>query len=78
MGKSSVSDPDPHGQKRIRIQEVKKSRKYTGSLGEYWKHKIKDPLHCRIRWAERGVGRTRQGEESSRTGERMKYEVGEG
>ena len=35
-------------------------------------------LYCRIRWAERGVGRTRQGEESSRTGERMKYEVGEG
>ena len=26
--------PDPHGQLRIRIQEVKKPRKCTGSLGE--------------------------------------------
>ena len=27
-------DPDPHGQIRIRIQEVRKLRKCTGSLGE--------------------------------------------
>ena len=28
-------DPDPHGQMRIQIQEVKSRRKRTGSLGEY-------------------------------------------
>ena len=28
-------DTDPHGQMRIRIQEVKKPRKCTGSLGLY-------------------------------------------
>ena len=27
--------PDPHGQMRIRIREVKKPRKYTSLLGEY-------------------------------------------
>ena len=30
-----LPDPDPHGQMRNRIQEVKKPRKYTGLLGEY-------------------------------------------
>ena len=34
-------DPDPHGQMRIRIQEVKKPRKCTGSLGEYRSRRIK-------------------------------------
>ena len=50
------SGPDPHGSALryaswIRIQEVKKPRKYTVSLVEYtqnWKHKRKDPfvIHC--------------------------------
>ena len=39
--KICLLDPDPHGQMRIRIQEVKKPRKYTGSLGEYRTGKIK-------------------------------------
>ena len=33
--KKCLLDPDPHGQMRIRIQEVKKHRKCTDSLGEY-------------------------------------------
>ena len=32
--KKCLLDPDPHGQMRIRIQEVKKPRKCTGSLGK--------------------------------------------
>ena len=32
--KICLLDPDPHGQMLIRIQEVKKPRKYTDSLGE--------------------------------------------
>ena len=47
---SSVADPDPHGSafkntSRIRIQEIKKLRKCTGSLGELnWKIESKGPL----------------------------------
>ena len=33
--KICLLDPDLHGQMRIRIQEVNKPRKNTGSLGEY-------------------------------------------
>ena len=31
---SAWTDADPHGQMRIRIKEVKKPRKCTGSFGE--------------------------------------------
>ena len=45
LGKSSVSDPDPHKDMppvpRIRIQEVKKPRKCSDSLGQYRTGNIK-------------------------------------
>ena len=39
--KISLQDPDPYGQLRIRIEEVKKPRKYTGSVDEYRTGNIK-------------------------------------
>ena len=39
--KISLQDPDPYGQLRIRIEEVKKPRNYTGSVDEYRTGNIK-------------------------------------
>ena len=46
--KICLLDSDPHRQMRIwiRIQEVKKPRKYTGSLGEYRTGNIKVGILC--------------------------------
>ena len=39
--KKCLLDPDLHGQMQIRIQEVKKPKKCTGSLGKYRTGRIK-------------------------------------
>ena len=39
--KKCLLDPDPYEQMRIRIQELKKPRKCTGSLGEHRTGRIK-------------------------------------